>query len=929
MNLVKLRENLIKLVLSVAIILSQSNFMTIIAFANIADESIEETLRMDNEIYSEEFLNEIGEISVENLEEDFLNKESDENEAITSEEINLEEAELIFIEENEINELILEENIEGRELSELAMSTGVNNRGVGSGLVQFELALVGNLPAGVNATQMRHALMNVTTMTHSLSRTPGGAVATAVNGAFGRDALFLEETNDHYRILIAGFEGWVPKNGTTQNVTVSIGGQNHTVQARAVAVFYPFGSYASGVTAFTAPTNLQTLEFADQKIPFVADMVPFANTAEEVASVSHYVNRNGILWRVLTGNVASPTHTAQFIVGPAPTWMTQNTNFYSFDGVFFYRNPRNIRLNGQGAENENNPHFNYFQYLSFRSQSQVSATDLNNFIWNQLSAADRQTSVMINSGQYFINAQATYGTNAILQFAKGILESNRGLSSIARNNNNLFGLNAIDSNPGGNASQFPTVSASISEHANHWLSRGYLNPGDWRHAGPHVGHKGSGINVRYATDPYWGAKIAGWAFRIDQASGGRDLNNYTIGVLQNNVSLPVTNANNVQLYVANTGGFRYFPFLVLDRNARRIRTDAPVVGNNINHQAIFNRSTAIGYISGAASLVFSGGTNGQQPLPTPPEAILPEDNNNNNNNDNNNNDNNDNSTGGVREGQTTARLNLRSGPGTNHGIIRTLPTGQALTILSESNGWMRVRVGNEEGFVSSEFVRVNNSGETAPAPAPSQEVHQGQTTARLNLRAGAGTNHRVIRTLPTGQSLTILSESNGWMRVRVGNEEGFVSAEWVRVMNGGGATTPAPTPTPTPTDRQGQTTARLNLRAGAGTNHRVIRTLSTGQNLTILSESNGWMRVRVGNEEGFVSAEWIRIVNGGGTTPTNRQGQTTTRLNLRAGAGTNHRVIRTLPTGQNLTILSESNGWMRVRVGNEEGFVSSEWVRNL
>ena len=223
-----------------------------------------------------------------------------------------------------------------------------------------------------------------------------------------------------------------------------------------------------------------------------------------------------------------------------------------------------------------------------------------------------------------------------------------------------------------------------------------------------------------------------------------------------------------------------------------------------------------------------------------------------------------------------------------------------------------------------------------PDPEPTPQPRQGQTTARLNLRTGAGTNHRIIRTLPVGQTVTILSESNGWMHVRVGNEEGFVSSEWVRVTSGGGNSAPAPSqPTPAPETSQGQTIARLNLRAGAGTNHRIIRTLPLGQTVTILSESNGWMRIRVGNEEGFVSSEWVRVTNGGGNsapsqpapTPGASQGQTTARLNLRTGAGTSHRIIRTLPLGQNLTILNESNGWMHVRVGNEEGFVSSEFVR--
>ena len=35
--------------------------------------------------------------------------------------------------------------------------------------------------------------------------------------------------------------------------------------------------------------------------------------------------------------------------------------------------------------------------------------------------------------------------------------------------------------------------------------------------------------MRYATDPYWGAKIAGHMYRIDQALGSKDYQQYEVG----------------------------------------------------------------------------------------------------------------------------------------------------------------------------------------------------------------------------------------------------------------------------------------------------------------------------------------------------------------------------------------------------------------
>ena len=83
----------------------------------------------------------------------------------------------------------------------------------------------------------------------------------------------------------------------------------------------------------------------------------------------------------------------------------------------------------------------------------------------------------------------------------------------------------------------------LNYHADRYLSWGYTDPlDDWRYFGSHVGNKGSGMNVRYASDPFWGEKIAGWYYRFDSTNGLKDYNYYTIGIKQSNVILDVKSA---------------------------------------------------------------------------------------------------------------------------------------------------------------------------------------------------------------------------------------------------------------------------------------------------------------------------------------------------------------------------------------------------
>lgn len=52
-------------------------------------------------------------------------------------------------------------------------------------------------------------------------------------------------------------------------------------------------------------------------------------------------------------------------------------------------------------------------------------------------------------------------------------------------------------------------------------------------------------------------------------------------------------------------------------------------------------------------------------------------------------------------------LNIRSGPGREHGVVASAQNGSTVTILGEENGWYQVRYsGSNTGYVSKEFVSV-------------------------------------------------------------------------------------------------------------------------------------------------------------------------------------------------------------------------------
>ncbi len=208
------------------------------------------------------------------------------------------------------------------------------------------------------------------------------------------------------------------------------------------------------------------------------------------------------------------------VLGPAPEGFEANTRYYSSTGYIFYYDPQETEYALT--------YYPYYQYLPLRSETDITGDELDDAFYSIYKGGG--TSKMENEGDTFIEAQKTYGINALLLYAMAAHESAWGTSSYAVNRNNLFGWNAIDSNPD-NASYFDSVAQAVNEHAGYNL-RKYTDVYSSMFFGSHVGNKGSGFNVKYASDPYWGMDIAAIAYQIDKENGLKDYNKYDLGVVE-------------------------------------------------------------------------------------------------------------------------------------------------------------------------------------------------------------------------------------------------------------------------------------------------------------------------------------------------------------------------------------------------------------
>lgn len=125
---------------------------------------------------------------------------------------------------------------------------------------------------------------------------------------------------------------------------------------------------------------------------------------------------------------------------------------------------------------------------------------------------------------------------------------------------------------------------------------------------------------------------------------------------------------------------------------------------------------------------------------------------------------------------TVASLNLRSGPGTQYSVRRLLPCGARVYVGSGpfNTYWYKVSWAGSSGYVHGGFL--------AQQSAPAQRCAGGATsTAALNLRTGPGTSYPVVRLIPTGGRLTVVSGplNGAWYRASYNGASGYVHGAYL------------------------------------------------------------------------------------------------------------------------------------------------------
>ncbi len=137
-------------------------------------------------------------------------------------------------------------------------------------------------------------------------------------------------------------------------------------------------------------------------------------------------------------------------------------------------------------------------------------------------------------------------------------------------------------------------------------------------------------------------------------------------------------------------------------------------------------------------------------------------------------------------------VNVRQAPGTDADIIGSLNKGDKVTVVGETSGWFKVDINGNIGYIRKDFLVYNSpttqsdqsSTDAAAAAEISTETKYGSSTtlyasSDVNIRTQPGTDSSVIGGLSTGNSVTVIGETDNWFVVSVNGTTGYVSKAYL------------------------------------------------------------------------------------------------------------------------------------------------------
>ncbi len=301
----------------------------------------------------------------------------------------------------------------------------------------------------------------------------------------------------------------------------------------------------------------------------------------------------------------------------------------------------------------------------------------------------------------------------------------------------------------------------------------------------------------------------------------------------------------------------------------------------------------------------------------------------------------------------TARL--RDQASENSTILELISIGEEVEILGESNGWYQVRYKGITGYLRNDLLDVENGGSTTDnsgaeqvSTTPENETENNAVQNNSTEGAENQVNNQTAQDNTTSNNVTEGEQNASQGEVNPNTEntnQNGETAENTENANVG-------------EDLTGnyQLVADTDMKITPLVNSLSVENLKQGSTFKIEDKANDWVLVNSGNNQGWIRFSLLQKVDETqepvqstagvtGTENTEEASETTETqeptanqtktmyvnsqtVNVRSNPDKSSSIVTQLAINEQVTVISEQNGWSQITFDGGEGYISSSLLSN-
>lgn len=127
-------------------------------------------------------------------------------------------------------------------------------------------------------------------------------------------------------------------------------------------------------------------------------------------------------------------------------------------------------------------------------------------------------------------------------------------------------------------------------------------------------------------------------------------------------------------------------------------------------------------------------------------------------------------------------LNIREEPDISAKAVGQLPSGAVCEVVKYNENWAYIKYGDISGYVTLRYIKKYVEGSDSDAdPTVMMTYTTKDVYETLNIREGAGTNYKIMGTIPAGAKFKASKYSASWAYVYYNGVTGYVSTDYIQL----------------------------------------------------------------------------------------------------------------------------------------------------